>query len=126
LAQNEELGCTCGEFQDNIDARHGFAADFVQALADDWKQFGVATIQKLREQDPRAYVEAAVKIIPRELLIGADRQEPKGPQNSREIADALLGDFGLSEPSDNDREKALAAYDEMNVKLEQIAYEALH
>jgi len=38
----------------------------------------------------------------------------------------LLADLGLTAPSDNDRARALEAYDEMNVKLEQIAYEALH
>jgi hypothetical protein len=109
------------------DSRHDLSNDFVRMLSDDWQQNGKAALEKVRQQDPRGYCELVAKIVPKEMLIASDKTpRPNEPKNSREIADMLLVDFGLTEPDDNARQRALEAYDEMNVKLEQIAAEALH
>src|SRR5215471_3806807 len=43
------------------------------------------------------------------------------PQNSNDIAIALLADVGINEPSDEAKERALQAYDVMVASLEAIA-----
>jgi hypothetical protein len=110
------------------DSRHDLSNDFVRMLSDDWQENGKAALERVRKEDPRGYCELIAKIVPKEMLIAADnhKKTDAAPQTSRDIANMLLADLGLTAPSDNDRAKALEAYDEMNVKLEQVAYEALH
>jgi len=64
------------------------------------------------------------KIVPKEMLIASDRTpRPNEPQTSRDIANMLLLSAGITEPDDSDREKALEAYDAMNIRLDEIAAE---
>jgi hypothetical protein len=112
---------------ENLDARHGLSNDFVAALADDWKAYGIETIQRVREQQPEKYCQLVAQIVPKELLLAADRQPNlEAPANSRQIAERLLGDFGITEGiSDQMRERTLQAYDLLNDTLQQIADEAI-
>src|SRR5262249_19562676 len=48
------------------------------------------------------------------------------PQNSNDIAIALLADVGLHEPDEDAKQRALQAYDTMVATLEEIASEAMH
>lgn len=110
------------------DSRHDLSNDFVRMLSDDWQQNGKAALERVRETDPRGYCELIAKIVPKEMLIAADNQKKTdtAPQTSRDIANMLLADLGLTAPSDNDRARALEAYDQMIVELEAIRDEALH
>jgi len=57
----------------NLDFRHDLSSDFVQDLAADWKENGRSTIAKVREQTPDRYCELIAKVVPKEMLISADR-----------------------------------------------------
>lgn|SRR5215813_12209434 len=73
---------------------------------------------------PARYCELIAKIVPKEMLIASDRTpRPNEPQTSRDIANMLLLSAGITEPDDSDREKALEAYDAMNIRLDEIAAE---
>jgi len=107
--------------KDSRDSRHDLSNDFVKALADDWKQHGIKTIERVREQTPERYIETISKIVPREMLLASDRPaQTNEVKDSKEIADRLLADVGLDLPSDNARERAIRAYDEFILALEAI------
>ena len=114
--------------KDNLDSRHELSNDFVRMLSDDWQQNGKATLEKVREKTPDRYCELVAKVVPKEMLIAADYSPAEGnePKTSKDIADRLLGDVGLSNPSDQDRERALQAYDTLIATLESIRDEVLH
>jgi hypothetical protein len=60
------------------------------------------------------------------LLLAADSSpRPDVPKGSKEIADRLLAEVGLTEPDDEHCQRALAAYDAMVVELELIRDEAM-
>jgi phage terminase small subunit len=52
-------------------------------------------------------------------------QQPQAPQNSNDIAIALLQDIGLSSPDDDAKARALEAYDTMIATLERIRDDVL-
>jgi hypothetical protein len=114
--------------KDNRDSRHHLSNDFVRALADDWKQHGIKAIEQVREKTPERYCELISKIVPREMLIASDHPgaEANEPKTSKDIADRLLADIGLSHPCDRDRERALQAYDTLIATLEHIRDQALN
>jgi hypothetical protein len=114
--------------KDNRDSRHELSNDFVHALADDWKQHGIKAIEQVREKTPEKYCELISKVVPKEMLIASDRvpADANGPKTSNDIADRLLADVGLSHPSDQDRERALHAYDTLIASLESIRDRALN
>jgi hypothetical protein len=114
--------------KDNRDTRHELSNDFVRMLSEDWQQNGKASLEKVREKMPDRYCELIAKIVPKEMLIASDQlpADANGPKTSKEIADRLLGDVGLSHPSDQDRERALQAYDTLIASLESIRDQALN
>ena len=114
--------------KDNIDSRHELSNDFVRMLSDDWQQNGKAALEKVREKTPDRYCELVAKVVPKEMLIAADCSPaaPNEPKTSKDIADRLLADIGMSHPSDQDRERALQAYDTLIASLEYIRDQALN
>ena len=56
------------------DPRRDLSNDFVQALAADWKEHGAATIEAVRQKTPDKYCELIAKVVPKEMLISADRR----------------------------------------------------
>jgi hypothetical protein len=80
----------------NPDLRHDLSADFVQDLASDWKENGKTTIAKVRDQTPDRYCELVAKIVPKEMLISADRPSEWGDCKSQaDVAVKLLKDVGV-------------------------------
>jgi len=81
----------------NPDFRHNLSADFVQALAADWKENGPTVIASVREQTPDKYCELVAKIVPKEMLINADRapNDFRDCENQADIAINLLKQVGL-------------------------------
>ena len=83
----------------NPDFRHDLSVDFVQALAADWKENGTAVIARVRQEAPEKYCELVAKIVPKEMLISADRalNDFQDCENQADIALRLLGQVGLPE-----------------------------
>jgi hypothetical protein len=80
----------------NPDFRYELSADFVQDLAADWKANGKDTIAKVREQTPDRYCELVAKIVPKEMLISADRAGEWGDcKTQADVALKLLKDVGM-------------------------------
>jgi hypothetical protein len=114
--------------KDNRDSRHELSNDFVRMLSEDWQQNGKASLEKVRDKAPDRYCELIAKVVPKEMLIASDRvpTDATEPVTSKDIADRLLADIGLSHPSDQDRERALQAYDILIANLESIRDQALN
>ena len=49
--------------------RRSFNRDFLLALAADFKKHGAAAIEKVREQQPAAYMKICALLVPREMQI---------------------------------------------------------
>src|SRR5215510_543799 len=49
--------------------RRSFNKDFLLALAADFKKHGAAAIEKVREQQPAAYMKICALLVPRELQV---------------------------------------------------------
>jgi len=52
-------------------SRNRLGDAFIEALAADFDEHGVATIEKVRQRDPTAYVKIISGILPREAIIRA-------------------------------------------------------
>ena len=97
---------------------------FIEALEADWQANKTDVIKTLREKDVARYSELIGKLIVSEenAPVVSDSSAPK---DSRDIANLLLRDVGLDAPSDDDRQRALEAYDTLITQLEQIRNEAV-
>ncbi len=51
-------------------SKNRLSENFLAALADDFNEHGVAAIEKMRENDPTAYVKTCASLVPKELLVG--------------------------------------------------------
>jgi len=49
--------------------RRSFNKDFLLALAADFKKHGAAAIEKVREQQPAAYMKICALLVPREMKV---------------------------------------------------------
>jgi hypothetical protein len=49
--------------------RRSFNRDFLLALAADFKKHGAAAIEKVREQQPAAYMKICALLVPREMTL---------------------------------------------------------
>ncbi len=81
------------------DSRHDLSNDFVQALAADWKEHGAATIEAVRQKTPDKYCELIAKVVPKEMLISADRraEDFSDCPDMQEIGRRLLLQTGIHE-----------------------------
>ena len=70
-------------------ARRSFNKDFLLALAADFKKHGAAAIEKVRKQQPAAYMKICALLVPREMKL-----EHSG---------------GVKDLTDEEREQAIAA-----------------
>ena len=50
-------------------ARRSFNKDFLLALAADFKQHGASAIEKVRKQQPAAYMKICALLVPREMRV---------------------------------------------------------
>ncbi len=50
-------------------SRDALTKDFIDAFATDFRDHGAKTIEKLRESDPRAYLQLASHLVPKEAAI---------------------------------------------------------
>jgi hypothetical protein len=52
-------------------AKNKLGEDFIEALAADFEEHGVETIQLVRRRDPTAYIKVIKDVLPREVLVRA-------------------------------------------------------
>jgi DNA polymerase III delta subunit len=50
-------------------SRRAFSADFIRTLADDFRLHGRQAIEKVRKQQPAAYMKICALLVPREMKI---------------------------------------------------------
>jgi hypothetical protein len=88
----------------NHDPRHDLSNDFVQALAADWKDHGAATIEAVRQKSPDKYCELVAKVVPKEMLLSADRRatDYSDCQDMQDIGRRLLLQTGILEAAITD------------------------
>ena len=59
-----------------VGAKNRVTAQFLEALADDFKANGKKAIKACREKDPAAYVRACVALVPKDLTLKSDAPSP--------------------------------------------------
>jgi hypothetical protein len=50
-------------------SRRAFSADFIRTLADDFRLHGRQAIEKVRKQQPAAYMKICALLVPREMKV---------------------------------------------------------
>jgi Family of unknown function (DUF5681) len=60
-------------------ARNKLGEEFLTQLCEDFEAHGAAAIERVRQEDPAAYLRAIVSVLPKELKI--DRRPDAGPLN---------------------------------------------
>jgi len=74
-------------------ARSKLGEAFIEALHDDFQEHGKATIAKVRDEDPVAYVKVCASILPKELNVKVDPldelTDEQLEQRIRQLAAAL-------------------------------------
>jgi hypothetical protein len=104
--------------------RDALTTKFIEELARDFAEHGKEIVEQVRKDAPAKYAELVLRLIPLEpRMVESENPQPK---NSREIAEHLLRDVGIFEPSNADCDAALVAYDTLIAALEDIAKRALH
>jgi hypothetical protein len=103
--------------------RDELTTQFIEALHKDFAEHGPAIIEEIRKSAPAKYGELVLRLIP--LPAPQPKAQSTEPKDSREIADRLLADIGLTDADDRARQRALAAYDALIVALESIRDEAI-
>ena len=85
-----------------IGARNKIAEQIISTLADDWNgedvpgvANGPAAVKRLRQDDPSRYVAAAFGLLPRDLLVHVQQEEPSpwaslSPGDKRQLAEIIM------------------------------------
>jgi hypothetical protein len=103
---------------DEPSTRDRLSADFIEALAADWKQFGASVIVAMREESPVKYSELVARLIPLET---APSDPFANAQSAEDIGRRLLEQVGLSTPRPDQIERAVTENDDFVVRLQAIA-----
>ena len=78
--------------------RRSFNKDFLLALAADFKKHGAAAIEKVRKQQPAAYVKICALLVPREMKL--EHSGGVKAMTEEQIVDAIAAIEGfLARPS---------------------------
>ena len=88
--------------------RDKLSASFLKAFQNDFENFCIEAIEKLREESPSKYAEIASR------LIAATEPKPEGFEGARDMHDvgiALLKSVGFSDPDDDSIQQAIEAND---------------
>jgi hypothetical protein len=88
-----------------------------RALESDFEAHGVETIEKLRESDPKAYVEVAARVA---TVVEQSVGSYDDCQSVQDIARKLLALVGVTDPDEASIERAVEAHSRMIDGLKQI------
>ena len=84
----EDLEWSQGNPGGSLEAtRRSFNKDFLLALAADFKKHGAAAIEKVREQQPAAYMKICALLVPREMKV--ERSGGVKAMTEDQIVDAI-------------------------------------
>jgi hypothetical protein len=88
-------------------SRNKIGEDFLSALCEDFADHGIATIAKVREVDPAAYIQICAKLIPKEYGL-TDDDKPVAELSDGEIMSAIAQQVAALARSDvlTDEERA--------------------
>jgi hypothetical protein len=76
-------------------SRNKIGEDFLTALCDDFADHGIATIARVREVDPAAYIQICAKLIPKEYgLMNEDK--PAALLSDGELMSAIAQQVALA------------------------------
>ncbi len=81
-------------------SRRVFSADFIRTLADDFRLHGRQAIEKVRKQQPAAYMKICALLVPREMKVEhtnaveslSDEQLEQAIEMVKEMLEARAGD----------------------------------
>ena len=85
-----------------LGARNKIAEQIIATLADDWNgedvpgvPNGPAAVKRLRQDDPSRYVAAAFGLLPRDVLVSVQHEEPSvwaslSPEWKRQLAEIIM------------------------------------
>ena len=93
------------------------SASFVKAFQNDFENFGIEAIEKLREQNPAKYAEIASRLI---AVVEPKLEGFEGAKNMHDVAIALLKSVGFNDPDDNSIQQAIEANDQFINALQAI------
>lgn len=87
-------GTTCGGRPKG--SRNKLGEAFVEALHDDFLAHGPATIARVREEDPTAYVKVCASLLPKEIKVERteDMTDDELNQRIKQLAAALSLELG--------------------------------
>ena len=66
-------------------SRNRLSEAFIAALGEDFDQHGAATIIRMREEDPAAYVKVVASLLPKQLSIQSEERELTDVELERRI-----------------------------------------
>jgi Ni,Fe-hydrogenase maturation factor len=99
-------------------SRRAFSADFIRTLADDFRLHGRQAIEKVRKQQPAAYMKICALLVPREMKV--EHTQGLASLTDEQIETAIAA---IREMLDQ-REKALDAGQLIEGKAEPVALPA--
>jgi hypothetical protein len=100
--------------------------DFLSALCDDFETHGIATIAKVREVDPAAYIQICAKLIPKDYGLTHD-DRPVAQLSDGEIMSAIAQQVATLARSDaltdDERAQLLAALEGKEPEFQRLSPE---
>jgi hypothetical protein len=118
VKQPTHLGTAAGGWRSG--SRNKIAEDFLSALCNDFADHGIATIAKVREQDPAAYIQICAKLIPKEYGL-ANEDKPAALLSDGELITEIAQQVAALARSDaltdHERAQLLAALQGENPKF---------
>ena len=77
-------------------SRNKLGEDFINALADDFAEHGVAAIAKVRDEKPSDYLKAIASLVPKDINLNVNEYEHLSDEQLAERIrqlDAIIGPF---------------------------------
>jgi hypothetical protein len=71
-------------------AKQRLQNSFIRALMRDWEQHGDQVIERLRNENPAAYVRAIVGVLPKDLSVEGHIKDDRTPSCSFDATQALI------------------------------------
>jgi hypothetical protein len=72
-------------------ARTSLSNEFIEALAESWKQHGDSVLLELRNSDPKAYAKLVAELVPRQSEIAVSATDKYTSMSIDELRGVVLG-----------------------------------
>jgi hypothetical protein len=107
-------------------SRNKIGEDFLSALCDDFEEHGIATIAKVREVDPAAYIQICAKLIPKDYGLNGDDRPAAMLSDGELMNDIAQGVAQLARSgtlTDDERANLLAALEGKDPEFMRLSHE---